>query len=113
MANKNVDVDDMIEEVQGKVTIHAVIPFLLLTNGSCGCWNAKKAKTKDFHDQMRGAGIQSTVNLPTEDLSNVAGQTNTTWMQLEDNWFNYPPTTISRHEDMPSFKGGGMIGSLG
>lgn len=85
MANKFFDADDTIEEVRDKVTIHDVIPFILLTNGSCGCWNAKKVKAKNFHAQQRGEGIQSIVNLPTKDLSNVASQTDTTWMHLEDN----------------------------
>lgn len=90
MTTKIVDAANMIEEVRGQVTVPNVIPFIMLTTGSCGYWNAKKAKANGFHALIWGVRIQSTENLINEDPSNVVVHTKATWMTLEDIWFNFP-----------------------
>ncbi|KAK9947286.1 hypothetical protein M0R45_002917 [Rubus argutus] len=94
-----------------KVIVDALITINMLTTGSCGYWDAKVAF--GFHDGMSSEVVKSPENLINADPSNVAVHTEAPWLQLEKIWSNFPLSAIVRHEDMPFFKGGGMIGSLG
>lgn len=90
--------------VSDKVIVHVVIALNQLPDGAYRYWNAQEACS--FPDEMLCASMKFTENLINEGLSIVVVHPEDTWLQWKDIWFNYPPTTVSRHEDMPSFKGG-------